>query len=439
MRSLRPAGRRRGAGAAVVWAAAGAVLLTGCGFDGLSDLPLPGGAATGDDAYRVTVQFRDVLDLVPQSAVKVNNVTVGSVEKIELDGWQARVVLRVADSVKLPHNAVAELSQTSMLGEKYVALAAPKGVQAVGRLGDGDRIPLSRSSRSQEIEEVLSALSALLNGGGVAQLHTITVELNKALAGRENRVKSLLAELDTFIGGLDKQRKDIVRAMEGLDRLARTLRKEQATVNRAVDEIPPGLEVLAGQRKNLTRMLAALDDLSTVGTRVVKASRNDVVANLENLRPILARLNEAGADLPNALELLTTYPFPRSAAGAIRGDFTNLRITADLDLESVYGNLPEDSGKPKPGKPGKPKVPGLPDLPVPDLPDLPDTGKPPAVPCIPGDDCSDEEKDSGSGSPDDGSLCLPLCTGTQASYRTAGYPSGVNRALAELLTRGLLP
>ena len=440
MSSLRPVrhrwtGKR---GAAVVWTAAGASMLTGCGFDGLQDLPLPGGAAAGDDAYRVTVQFRDVLDLVPQSSVKVNNVTVGAVEKIELDGWRARVVLRVDDSVKLPHNAVAELGQTSMLGEKYVALSAPKGVQAVGRLADGDRIPLSRSSRNQEIEEVLSALSALLNGGGVAQLHTITVELNKALEGRENRVKSLLAELDTFVKGLDKQRAEIIRAMEGLDRLARTLRKEQATINQAVEEIPPGLKVLAGQRRNLTKMLVALDELSGVGTKVVTASRDDVVANLKHLQPILARLNEAGTDLPNALELLTTYPFPRSATDAIKGDFTNLRITADLNLENVYGNLPKDDGKKKPGTPEPPKVPGLPDLPSPELPDLPDAGKPPAVPCLPGDDCP-EEKDSGSGSSDGDSLCLPLCTGSQASFRTAGYPSGVNRALADLLTRGLLP
>lgn len=441
MSSLRPVrhrwtGKR---GAAVVWTAAGASMLTGCGFDGLSDLPLPGGAASGDDAYRVTVQFRDVLDLVPQSAVKVNNVTVGAVEKIELDGWRARVVLRVSDSVKLPQNAVAELGQTSMLGEKYVALSAPKEIPAVGRLADGDRIPLSRSSRNQEIEEVLSALSALLNGGGVAQLHTITVELNKALDGRENRVKSLLAELDTFVGGLDKQRAEIVRAMEGLDRLAKTLRKERATIDEAVETIPPGLKVLAGQRKNLTKMLVALDDLSAVGTKVVKASRDDVVANLKHLQPILARLNEAGSDLPNSLELLTTYPFPRSATGAIKGDFTNLRITADLDLKSVYGNLPKDSGKKKPGEPGVPEVPGLPDLP--DLPDteLPDLEDPPGVPCLPGDDCTDEDSGSDSGSSNDGSLCLPLCTGSQASFRTTGYPSGVNRALADLLTRGLLP
>lgn len=405
-------------GGAVAWAAIGSLLLSGCEFDGWYDVQLPGGAAADGHAYHVTVEFRDVLDLVPQSAVKVNNVTVGAVEKVELDGWHARVRLRVADSVKLPGNAVAELRQTSMLGEKYVALSAPPDTGPVGRLGDGDRIPLSRSGRNPEIEEVLSALSALLNGGGVAQLKTITVELNKALAGREDRVKSLLKELNTFIGGLDEQREDIVRALKGIDRLAKRLGQEKKTIARAVDTMPPALKVLADQRRDLTRMLTALSKLGTSGTRVVNASRDDTVANLRQLRPILQQLNKAGDDLPNSLEMLTTYPFPRNVADAIEGDYVNLKVTADLDLSSIYGNLIDKPGKSdKPGKgggaspgPGIPDLPSLPAVPTPTaLPSTPDLPNTPAAPSAPSDG---------------GVLCPPVCT---SGYSTRGDSRGLPR------------
>ena len=56
-----------------------AVTLTGCKFEGAASFPLPGGEATGDDAYEVVVEFPDVLDLVRQSSVKVDDVSVGSV------------------------------------------------------------------------------------------------------------------------------------------------------------------------------------------------------------------------------------------------------------------------------------------------------------------------------------------------------------------------
>ncbi|MFF2474127.1 MCE family protein [Streptomyces sp. NPDC058066] len=432
---------RRKAGA-VAWAAVGSLLLSGCEFNGWYDVQLPGGAAADGHAYHVTVEFRDVLDLVPQSAVKVNNVTVGAVEKVELDGWHARVRLRIADDVKLPGNALAGLRQTSILGEKYVSLSAPPGRAAVGRLRDGDRIPLSRSGRNPEIEEVLSALSALLNGGGVAQLKTITVELNKALDGRENRVRSLLKELNTFIGGLDDQRKDIVRALKAVDRLSGRLGKEKKTIARAVDTMPPALKVLADQRRDLTKMLTALSKLGRTGSRVVNASHDDTVANLKQLRPILQQLNKAGDDLPNSLELLTTYPFPRNVVGAVKGDYVNLEITADLDLRDIYGNVTDGSGKPGKGRGGSedpkaPGLPGLPDLPdVPDVPDLPHVPAPtprPSTPSLPS-----PPSGGGGGGGGGGPLCPPVCTSSYTTPRGA-LPEGIDLALAELMLKGVQP
>jgi len=451
--SVTTARHPRGSGAlrspyvVALWTAASSLLMSGCEFGGLQDVQLPGGAASDGNAYRVTVEFRDVLDLVPQSAVKVNNVTVGAVEKVELHGWRARVRLRIADSAKLPANAVADLRQTSILGEKYVALAKPANVRPAGTLADGATIPLSRSNRNAEIEEVLSALSALLNGGGVAQLQTITKELNHTLKGRESRVKALLAELDTFIGGLDKQRSEIVRAMKGIDRLSKKLAKQRATVEKAVDTMPPALKVLADQRRDLTAMLKSLDKLGKVGSRVIKASRDDFVANLKHLRPILSRLNEAGDDLPNALELMTTYPFPRNVVDAIKGDYVNLKVTADLDPNSLYRNIgpekPKRPGKPGPDLPDIPDIPGVPNPEVPDTPDLPDPGEP----CVPGVNCAEEPDDGGSsggsGGGDGGTLCPPVCTSSYASYTggSGGSASryGVDIALAQLMTRGMQP
>ncbi|WP_405481639.1 MCE family protein [Streptomyces sp. NBC_00009] len=425
---------RRKAGA-VAWAAVGSLLLSGCQFNGWYDVQLPGGAAADGHAYHVTVEFRDVLDLVPQSAVKVNNVTVGAVEKVELHGWHARVRLRIADDVKLPGNALAGLRQTSILGEKYVSLSAPPGRAAVGRLRDGDRIPLSRSGRNPEIEEVLSALSALLNGGGVAQLKTITVELNKALDGRENRVRSLLKELNTFIGGLDDQRKDIVRALKAVDRLSGRLGKEKKTIARAVDTMPPALKVLADQRRDLTKMLTALSKLGKTGSKVVNASHDDTVANLKQLRPILQQLNKAGDDLPNSLELLTTYPFPRNVVGAVKGDYVNLKITADLDLTDIYGNVTDgNSGRSK-GNSQKPDTPDVPDLP--DLPDVPSVPTPTALPSTPSLPSSPSVPSAPSGGGGGGPLCPPVC---KSSYTTHGeLPEGINLALAELMLKGVQP
>lgn len=374
--------RMPGARRALIAAGTAAAVLGASGCQGASDLPLPGGKAARGDIYRVTAEFADVLDLVPQSSVKVDQVIVGSVESIDLNGWTARVTLRIPRSVKLPDNAVAELKQTSLLGEKYVELAPPATGKGTGELGNGDNIPLERTSRNPEVEEVLSAMSLLLNGGGVAQLKTIETELNNAIGGNEAEIRDVLKQLNTFVSGLESQKGEIVRAIDNIDKLAAKLEAQKEDIAAALEAIPGGLKVLADQRQQFVQMLQALNRLGAVGTRVIQQSKADTQANLEALRPILAELNKAGDNLPKSLQLLLTYPFSDGTIGAMKGDYTNLRVTADLDLRNLAGNLgvpiAPPGGGPTPGPlpTGLPTgLPSIPSVPItPPVPGAPSTG-----------------------------------------------------------------
>ncbi len=337
-------------------AAAAAVLLTsgGCGVlsDGLRGVDLPGGAALGDDPYQLTIEFTDVIDLVPQSLVKVADVPVGTVSDIRVGpDWTAQVTVLVNGDVALPPDARARVRTTSLLGEKFVELLAPQNA-ASGRIADGATIPLLRTSRAAEVEEVLGALSLLLNGGGVAQIRTIATELNKALAGNEPEIRALLDDLDALVGALDSHKTEITRAIDEINRLAGTLRDRRGQIETALADLPPGLRELEDQRGKLVDMLQALDRLSGVATDVVNRSHDDVVADLELLEPVLAKLVESGPDLVNSLSLLPTFPFSDGTVDAFAGDYSNLYVKLDLDLSSVLQNMAR-SGEPFPG-PGGP-------------------------------------------------------------------------------------
>lgn len=331
------------------------MLLGGCGYKSVYDLPLPGGADTGDHPITFAVEFTDVLDLVPSSAVKVGDVTVGKIDRIELVGWHAKVYCKVQRKVHMPDNAFAAVRQTSLLGEKYVQLEEPHGQQPMGRLGDGDVIPLSHTGRSVEVEEVLAALATLLNGGGLPQLQTINKELNSALSGREDKVRDVIHQLDTFVGGLDKQKKSIDKALTNLTKLSKRLSNQKKTINQTLTKMTPALKVLSNQRHQLVTLLKSLSKLGKVAKRVIHESKADLIANLKALRPILTKLAEAGTDLPNALGMLLTYPFPPKAAGAVKGDYTNIHLTVDLDLAQILDVV----GK---GGPSNGEVPNLDDL-----------------------------------------------------------------------------
>ena len=318
---------RRGLAAAVALA----VTVTAACTGGVSNLNLPGGADLGSNPYHVSAQFRNALDLVRQSSVKVDNVAVGQVSAISLGGGgkYAVVTLEINGDVHLPANTTATIEQTSLLGEKYVALTRP--ADPTGTLANGATISLASTSQAVQIEQVLGALSLLLNGGGIGQLHTIVVELNHATGGRGAEIHSLLTDADRVIAAIDAHRAGIIAALQQVNRLATTLQANNDNISVALRDLPGGLKVLAGQRHQLVRMINALGRLGRTATTTVRASKRSFVADLRALDPILSRLVQAGSAVPKSLQVLLTYPFPDSVLNAIRGDYLNTFVTTNLN------------------------------------------------------------------------------------------------------------
>ncbi len=330
---------RRARGSVVALLACLALLASGCSLGkDLYSTPLPGGADVGDNPLEITADFDDVVDLVPQSSVKVENIAVGRVDSIELnpDGRSARATLLVRGDVALPQGTTARLQQTSLLGEKYVALIRPEETDpGAGLLDTGANIPIADTSQVAEIEQVLGALSLVVNGGGLAEFRNISRELQQVSAGRPEEIRAFLRNTEAFVSSLDERKGDLTAALDSMERLSATLDRDREKIATMLEDLSPGLQVLAGQRGQLVKMLKALDKLGEVSIRTLDASQEDMVEDMKLLEPILRELSEAGDALPNSLELLLTYPFPDSVLDAIKGDYLNVFATAN------YTSLPD--------------------------------------------------------------------------------------------------
>ncbi|MGW4769291.1 MCE family protein [Nocardia sp. NPDC004278] len=330
--------RMRLAGAAI--GVAVALGVSGCQWDGLNSLPMPGAAGNDPNAYEVKIQMPNVTTLTRNSPVRVNDVTVGTVQKIEVEGWHALVTVTLNHDVKLPANSTAKIGQTSLLGSNHLELAAPKDVPPQGELKAGDVIPLERAGVYPTTEQTLSSLSVVLNGGGISQLETITHELNAAFTGRQDAIRDLLPQLTQLTTTLDTQTKDIIDAMGGLDRFAGTLAQQKDRVAAAIEQIHPALTVLADRRENITNTITALGDLSDVVQRILTQGGDDLKANLRNLAPVLETLASTGNSLVEVMRLIFTFPFPmKNLDNAVKGDYMNLLMTVDLTGKRLDSNF----------------------------------------------------------------------------------------------------
>ena len=201
-----------------------------------------------------------------------------------------------------------------------------------GRLDDGDVIGRERATTFPATEQVLAAASALLNGGGLQQIKTITTEVNKILGGREGTVRSLLAETRTFVTGLDGQKSSIVKAITEMDRLAERFSAGNDTVAGALEALPPALQVVSEQREQLVK---TLESLGRFGDRTAEfleqGGGRDLVRNVAALRPTLKGLADAGKSLTDSLWVVPSVVFPLQTLDQyVRGDFYNLTVTLDL-------------------------------------------------------------------------------------------------------------
>lgn len=340
-------------------------LLAGCGYDGASSLPLPG-AIGGKDTYPVTVVFEDATNLVAKETCRSNDTVIGSVESVELDaGLKARVVCRIKNSVRLPANAVATLSETSLLGERFVALGPPEGQEPQGELARGAVIPVSASKADPNVEMVFGALSQVLNGGSLGSIETITRELNAALSGSD--VGATLESVERTIATFNDHRTEIAASLVSLDKLAGRLAKQRTVLAEALDSVPGGLAVLDRQRTQLVATLTRLSDLSRTAVPLIAKTRANTKADLEHLAPVLKQLDKASDELALTLTRIAAFPFPSNALSTIRGDFGGMYATFELDIDflnRLLGTAPPaaEPGSPRPSAPTRPPVNPLDDL-----------------------------------------------------------------------------
>lgn len=312
-------------------------MLSGCaGWRGLNSIPLPGVEGTGPGAFTIQAQMPDVDNIEPNSRVRVADVNVGHITRIERQGWHALVSMELNGDVELPANATAKLGVTSLLGSLHIELAPPTDVPPQGKLREGSLIPLESSSSYPSTEQALAAVALLLNGGGIANIYDITEALSVAFTGRENDLRSLIEQLDIAVGHLDDQKQDIIAATESLNNLIGQFAAQKPVVDRALRTIPDALAVLRDQRNNLAEALTQLGRFSALAADSVNQTKEALVQELKDLGVVLQELADAGPALTRALSFLPTFPFPKETlTNWMRGDYANLTLVVDLTLSRI--------------------------------------------------------------------------------------------------------
>ena len=207
---------------------------TGCTFQGVNSLPLPGAVGRGPGAAIYHVEIANVGTLESNSPVMMADVVVGSVGQMRFKAWHADVEISVKPDVVVPANAVATVGQTSLLGSMHVELNPPLGQAAARAAAPGRHHPVG------QVLDVIPPPSrpcrhcrVVINSGGLGQIGDIIHNFSAALSANEGQLRELLSPpRHNRRAPSISQRDKIVAPIERLEPLAATFAAQRDVVDR---------------------------------------------------------------------------------------------------------------------------------------------------------------------------------------------------------------
>ena len=153
--------------------------------------------------------------------------------------------------------------------------------------------------------------------------------------GRSDELRDVLGQVESLVTALNGQKDDLITAFDSVNELSKTLVDEKQVIADALDSMGPALDVLNEQHDALVRMLTELDELGVVGTRVINATKDDLISQLRHLEPVLRRLADVDNNLVPGLVAMASYPFPLEAGDVIKGDFANVAFLMQIKLTPI--------------------------------------------------------------------------------------------------------
>lgn len=271
-----------------------------------------GGECGGNE---VIANFEQVGDLVVAANVQSSDVVVGTIDEIELDGWEARVTMCLQPDEKISSDARAVIRTTSLLGEKFVDLQARS--PGPPYLEDGDVLTVDDTGKANELEDVFAQLAAILGSGNLEELNRFTAAQARILKDNAQDFRKVLRELADFTGVLHARRDEIGAAIDSLGAVSQTAVGDARVLEDFLSSFAGASGVLADQRQGLEDLLQALDEFTRVSVTLLGQTERGLNRQLTDLRPILRTAVNNSEDLIATLRTLATFTqwWPESMPG----------------------------------------------------------------------------------------------------------------------------
>ncbi|GAA3203093.1 MCE family protein [Actinocorallia longicatena] len=264
---------------------------------------------------RLTATFDDVQTLVEGHGVQMADVRVGTVTKVELVGYRARVTLSISDRYRVPEGTTAEVAKTSLLGENYVKLTIPQDTDLERGPFMASGASFASTSVQPDFEQVVDKAGAVITAlashdmGGVVDAYT------EAFADKGAKLNKMIKDSASLVKVFADQRAALTAAIDDFARLGRDLAKNHEVYADLPGKIQRTTSALAADRQKMVDTVRKLTRLAEVtNDTVLGANTARLDTMLRRIDPVLASLGGSRASLTRLIDQLLMFEerFPRA-------------------------------------------------------------------------------------------------------------------------------
>ncbi|WP_433474042.1 MCE family protein [Spirillospora sp. CA-142024] len=212
-----------------------ALAVSGCSYK-------TAGAPKGD--LKLTATFDDAQGLVAGHSVKMSDITIGTVTKVELAGYKAKATLSIKDGIKIPKGTRAEIKVTSLLGENYVDLQMPPGASMDRGPFYATGAAITDTSVQPAFEQVVGQAGPLIQALAGDDVATVVNAGATALDGEGQKLNKTIAQAGELLRMFAEQRRELGESVDRFAKLGRSLANGSDALGR-----------LPGQLERTTRLL----------------------------------------------------------------------------------------------------------------------------------------------------------------------------------------
>jgi phospholipid/cholesterol/gamma-HCH transport system substrate-binding protein len=224
------------------------------------------------DPYELKAVFRDARNLKPRAPVRIAGVEVGKVTKVRPIDRAAEVTMELRDDALPIHDdARLEIRPRILLEGNFFVDIEP-GSPSGEELEDGDTVPLSQTSASVTLPDVLSVLQSdvrrdlqtlLHEYGTVAQSGGGAKAFNRAIPSFEPAYRYTALTNDALLG-LEPTR-DLQRLLRGQQKVFSVLGENPGALKELVTDLNATAGAIASQDAALEAAVPALRDTLRAG------------------------------------------------------------------------------------------------------------------------------------------------------------------------------